>query len=120
MFKLIHGMCFSLNVYYFGLHDVCRTHNLLFNLRSSICFFFQLLTILDLSLPECFVRYFAEKVYWFTDELRSSVVDISREFTEQLATASFNQFRSVTESDVAKFITTSSTTCELAPVQLHL
>ena len=41
----------------------------------------------------------------------------SREFPEELATSSFSQFRSVTEDEVAKFITTSSsTTCELDPI----
>ena len=71
----------------------------------------------EISLPERFSKYFAEKVQSITEELQSSVPGNSREFPEELATSSFSQFRSVTEDEVAKFITTSSsTTCELDPI----
>ena len=51
----------------------------------------------ELSLPERFSKYFAEKVQSITDELQSSVAGNSREFPEELATSSFSQFRSVTD-----------------------
>ena len=71
----------------------------------------------EIPLPERFLRYFSEKIQSINDELKSSVSDNSREFREELATSSFSQFRSVTEDEVGKFISTSSsTTCKLDPV----
>ena len=74
--------------------------------------------IFEISLSERFSRYFAEKVKTITDDLQSSVADNnSREFHEELVTSSFRKFNSVSEDEVAKLITSSSsTTCELDPV----
>ena len=70
-----------------------------------------------ISLSERFLKYFTEKVQSITEELQSSVTGNVRKFPEEHATSSFSQFRSVTEDEVAKFISTSSsTTCELDPI----
>ena len=72
-------------------------------------------------LPERFIQFFAEKVNKITAELQSSSPTDTDRLPEHQTTFSFDKFKRVTEKEVLKVITNStSTTCNLDPIPTHL